>query len=86
MQTVAEELTTKTQEYWNLSSMWNNRILATTSTGDAIELCSTLIQQTNLNRPLSYRVEGLLDEIILGESIKQNQESQIVPFKSKAKA
>ena len=84
MQTIAQELLQKTQAYWNLSSVWNNRIKADVPTGEAIELCSTIIQQTNLNRPLSYRIEGLLDAIVLGEETTTKQEAKIVILKARA--
>lgn len=84
MQTIADELLQKTQAYWNLSSVWNKQITTEVPTGEAIELCSTIIQNTNLNRPLSYLVEHLLDAIVLGEETPTNTSATIVVLKARA--
>jgi intein-encoded DNA endonuclease-like protein len=85
MMSIAEELHQKTMAYWKLSQIWNGKREVELATGDAIELCSHMIETTNITRPLSFRAEILLQEIVLGEGSKA-PDSKVLEFPAKRKA
>ena len=65
--TTAQELQEKTLAYWHLSKVWNGKEETLVETGNAIEVCSTILDMTNFVRPLFHRTDILLQEIIRGE-------------------
>lgn len=77
--TPAEELTFKTKAFWKLSWIWNGKAEPHVTTGEAIELCTMILQQTSNHRPLSYSAEALLEEIIKGEGNKAIH-TKVIPF------
>lgn len=81
MQSLANELMEKTQAYWLISAAWNGKSKQKIQTGEAIQACSDIISRTTYVRPLSWRVDTLLQEIIKGESnpIKQEPAEVIFP-------
>ena len=84
MLSIAEELKQKTLAYWKLSQIWNGKREVELPTGEAIELCSHMIETTNITRPLSYRAEILLQEIIIGQGSKA-PDSKVLEFPRAAK-
>lgn len=83
--TPVEELTQKTQAFWKLSQVWNGiKRDVEITTGEAIELCTIMQARTSIQRPLSYAIEALLEEIIMGEGNKA-LESKLLPFQKPVK-
>jgi len=78
--TQAQDLELKTKTYWLLSHIWNGRHQADVSTGEAIELCTIVLNWTSYFRPLSHCVDSLLQEIIKGEGNARAQVTKIIPF------
>lgn len=81
--TVAQELQEKTLAYWNLSKVFNSQIEANVETGEAIEVCSTIMEMTNFTRPLSFYTDRLLQEIIRGEGIEPRKDSEVLFFRKR---
>ena len=83
LNTVAQELQEKTLAYWNLSRTFNDQNQANIETGEAIEVCSTILEMTNFTRPLSFATDRLLIDIIRGEESTYRQDSEVLPFRNR---
>lgn len=77
-------LASKTLAFWKLSQIWNGKRNVEVSTGDAIEICSTLKCMLNPSRPLLSSTESLLQEIIEGEG-RKSAETKVLPFEKPVK-
>lgn len=84
MLTAVQELEQKTLAFWNLSQVWNQIHEVDVATGEAICVCTDILQMTNFTRPLSYAADRLLQEIIRGEGEKPHDHPKIVPLRQKA--
>lgn len=85
MQSTREELEQKTLAYWKLSQIWNGRRQVEVTTGDAMEMCSTILARTSIYRPVFHSVDGLLQEIIKGGG-NPLPTATILPLPTKNKA
>lgn len=74
MQTVAQELESRTQEYWRISSSYNNRIEEPIPTWLAIQRVTHMAEAMNPARPISRRASVLLHTLIV-----QNHSQQVRP-------
>lgn len=81
--TAAQELEEKTRAFWNLSSVWNGKQNHQVETGEAIEVCSTILNMTNFTRPLSFVTDRLLSDIIRGEENPTRFETEVLPFRNR---
>lgn len=72
-------LSTKTLIFWKLSQVWNGVRAVEVSTGDAIEICTTMKDMLGPQRPLKRSLGNLLQEIIDGEG-KKSSETKVLPF------
>lgn len=72
-------LATKTLIFWKLSQVWNGVRAVEVSTGDAIEICTTMEGILGPHRTLRRSVSCLLQEIIDGEG-KKSSETKVLPF------
>lgn len=77
-------LSSKTLVFWKLSQVWNGKRAVEVSTGDAIEICTTLCEMLGPQRPLYRGMNNLLREIIEGQGIKA-PETKVLPFAKPAK-
>lgn len=79
MQSTAGELEQKTQNYWRVSSIWNNQLKAKLNVGDAI----TEVRETmgmNPSRPISHCARKLMAELIEGQSLANPGETKLLNF------
>lgn len=65
--TTAQDIEEKTQRYWRLSSIWNNRVSDLMAVGEAIKLCTDNLKYTNPERQIVRSTNVLLGELIQGE-------------------
>lgn len=86
MKSTVEELEEKTRAYWILSSVWNNRLQDNIPMGDALNVCTSLINRTNYIRPLAYRVWELQEEFIEGTGRAATNVAKILPMKQGVQA
>lgn len=79
--TTAQELEEKTLAYWNVAQVWNGRKPEEVQTGEAIEVCSTILEMTNFVRPLFHHTDKLLQDIIVGDTTQQVNPCEVVALR-----
>jgi hypothetical protein len=84
MWTIADELIHKTQQFWRISQAWNGIGDEQLATGEAIVVCTENLRYTNPARPVFYRTESLLSEIIAGTASQRPEPAVIILFPSAA--
>lgn len=80
MQTIAQELEQKAQEYWHLSNVWNGKVSDYITVEDAIGRTNKLLSSTNPARPIHFFSRKLMKELIEGEGSKPSEGSQLLLF------
>lgn len=83
MEDISEDLAKKTRAYWILSSVWNNRMGKLISMGAALSSCTSIMNKTNCERPLSRRVWELQGEFIEGAGRTSTGESKVLQLQKR---
>lgn len=78
--TVAQDIETKTLNFWRVSLAWNNRSPVEILTGEAICCCTDNLKYTNPSRPIAHSTRKLLRELIQGEGSPKPEESSLIFF------